>query len=68
VVDAAGNDLLLVSARGRVTAVAKFPNALVSTSHLPPFLGIPLDISLPTEAVQTSGEVGPDGWWYVGEL
>ncbi|MCU0482694.1 MAG: ScyD/ScyE family protein, partial [Chloroflexi bacterium] len=32
VTDAGGNDLLLVSARGRVTTVAKFPNALVSTS------------------------------------
>jgi len=68
VTDAGGNDLLLVSARGRVETVAKFPNALISTSHLPPFLGIPTDISLPAEAVPTSVAVGPDGWWYVGEL
>jgi len=68
VTDAGGNDLLLVSARGRVTTVAKLPNAMISTSHLPPFLGIPTDIVLPAEAVPTSVAVGPDGWWYVGEL
>jgi hypothetical protein len=68
VTDAGGNELLLVSARGRVQTVAKFPNALVSTSHLPPFLGIPTDIELPAEAVPTSVAVGPDGYWYVGEL
>jgi streptogramin lyase len=68
VTDAGGNDLLLVSARGRVTSVAKFPNEMVATSHLPPFLGIPTDIQLPAEAVPTSVAIGPDGYWYVGEL
>lgn len=66
--DAAGNDLLLVDVHGKVTTVAKFPNELVSTSHLPPFLGIPADIQVPAEAVPTSVTVGPDGFWYVGEL
>jgi hypothetical protein len=68
VTDAAGNDLLLVGPRGHVVSVAKFPNALVGTAHLPPALGIPPNIQLPAEAVPTSVAVGPDGYWYVGEL
>ncbi|MEJ7749102.1 MAG: ScyD/ScyE family protein [Candidatus Limnocylindrales bacterium] len=46
----------------------RFPNQFVSTSHLPPFVGVPPDIQLPAEAVPTSVAVGPDGYWYVGEL
>jgi sugar lactone lactonase YvrE len=68
VTDAAGDELLLVGPHGRVTSVAKFPNAMVGTAHLPPALGIPPNIQLPAEPVPTSVAVGPDGYWYVGEL
>ena len=65
VADAAGNDLLLVNASGGVRKVAQFPNELVSTAHL----GDPsLPAMIPAEAVPTSVTVGPDGYWYVGEL
>jgi len=65
VTDAAGNDLLLVKADGSIRTVAKFPNELISTAHL----GDPkLPAMLPAEAVPTSVTVGPDGYWYVGEL
>jgi hypothetical protein len=66
VTDAAGNDLLLVDHKGRVKIVAKFPNEVISTSHLPAELGLPPE--LPAEAVPTSVTVGPDGYWYVAEL
>ncbi len=68
VTDAGGNELLLVDSKGRVKTVAKFPNELIGTAHLPPFVGIPPDIQLPAEAVPTGVAVGPDGYWYVGEL
>jgi hypothetical protein len=68
VTDAAGNELDLIGPTGRIRRVAKFPNELISTSHLPPEFGIPPDIMLPAEAVPTSVAVGPDGWWYVSEL
>jgi hypothetical protein len=64
VTDAAGNDLLLVDSHGHARTVAKFPNEVVSTAHLGP--GFPAE--LPAEAVPTSVAVGPDGYWYVGEL
>ena len=68
VTDAAGNDLLLIGPGGKVSTVAKFPNHLVGTAHLPPFLQIPPDILLPAEPVPTSVTIGPDGWLYIGEL
>jgi len=68
VTDAAGNDVLLIGPSGKVSTVAKFPNHLVGTAHLPPFLQIPPDIQLPAEPVPTSITIGPDGWLYIGEL
>lgn len=68
VADAGNNDLLLVGPTGRIVTVARFPNQMISTAFLPPFFGIPNDIELPAEAVPTSVAVGPDGYWYVGEL
>ncbi len=68
VTDAAGNDLLLVDKHGRIKTVAKFPNADISTDHLPPFLGYAPGDTETAEAVPTSVAVGPDGYWYVGEL
>ncbi len=64
VTDAANNTLLLVGPRGKVQTVAKFPNEVVSTAHLP----MPLPPRLRAEAVPTSVAIGPDGYWYVGEL
>ncbi|MDQ6683257.1 MAG: ScyD/ScyE family protein [Chloroflexota bacterium] len=66
VTDAANNTLLMVGPAGRVQMIAKFPNQVVSTSHLPPQMGLPP--MLPAEAVPTTVAVGPDGYWYVGEL
>lgn len=65
VTDAANNTLLLVGATGRVWTMAKFPNEVVSTSHI---LGFPGPPAVPAEAVPTSVAVGPDGYYYVGEL
>jgi hypothetical protein len=64
VTDAAANSLLLVSGHS-VQLVARFPTEVVSTADslipgLPPML--------PAEAVPTTVTVGPDGYWYVGEL
>lgn len=57
VVDAAGNDLLRVDNQGNVEVVAVFP------------LGEPDPVfGIPPEAVPTSVAVGPDGYYYVGEL
>ena len=64
VTDAANNTLLLVGPNQRVQMVAKFPNELVSTAHLP----FPAPPMLPAEAVPTSFAIGPDGYAYVGEL
>jgi hypothetical protein len=64
VTDAAGDQLLLVSANGHIQSVAKFPNEIVSTSHIP---GFPVP-AVPAEPVPTTVAVGPDGAWYVGEL
>jgi len=64
VTDAAGNELDLVNRWGHTVTVAKFPNEVMSTSHIP---GFPAP-AVPGEAVPTSVAVGPDGYWYVGEL
>jgi hypothetical protein len=66
VTDAGGNELLLVDSKGRVKTVAKFPNAVIGTGHLPPEFGLPPELE--AEAVPTGVAVGPDGYWYVGEL
>lgn len=68
VTDAAGNELDLIGPGGGIQTVAKFPNAVVSTSHLPPGILPPFVTEIPAEAVPTSVAIGPDGWWYVGEL
>ncbi len=68
VTDAGGNDLLLVKPNGHVETVARFPNEVISTNSLPPAFGVPPGLMFPAEAVPTSVAVGPDGYWYVGEL
>lgn len=76
VVDAAGNDLLRVDDEGEVDVVAWFPTELVSTADLKALLGCPgsgagpcfTPDMLPAQPVPTSVAVGPDGYYYVGEL
>lgn len=74
VADAAGNDLLRVWSNGKVRTVARLkPRVVPVPDGLPPTDpdGNPLPPAgtmLPSEAVATSVTVGPDGYWYVGEL
>jgi hypothetical protein len=76
IVDAAGNDLLRVDDEGHVGVVAAFPYAVVSTANLKSLFGCPagppnfcnLPDAIPAQPVPTSVAVGPDGYYYVGEL
>jgi hypothetical protein len=76
VADAAGNDLLRVDDEGHVESVAAFPNEVVSTANLKSLFGCPagppgfcdLPDAIPAQPVPTSVAVGPDGYYYVGEL
>lgn len=78
VVDAGGNDLLRVDNRGNVKVVAVFPDELVSTANIKSLAGCPepspfdfvcdLPEEIPAEPVPTSVAIGPDGYYYVGEL
>lgn len=65
VADAAGNDLLFVDARGRISVLAVLPPKLVEA---PPVLGLPPGTKIPLQSVPTSVAVGPDGALYVSEL
>ena len=65
VADAGGNSLLRVSASGRTSVLAVFPDRLVDAS---PFLGLPPGTQIPMQAVPTSVVRGPDGAYYVGQL
>lgn len=76
VVDAGGNDLLQIDNRGNVEVLAVFPDELVSTANGKALFGCPagppdicgLPDMFPAEPVPTSVAVGPDGYYYVGEL
>ena len=72
VTDAANNDLLRVTPKGKVTTVARFGLENVSTDQVPPGAlppgTPPLPPTLPAEAVPTTVTIGPDGYAYVGEL
>ncbi|NNE75019.1 MAG: ScyD/ScyE family protein [Acidimicrobiales bacterium] len=79
VVDAGGNTLLEVKKKGNVDVVAVFPTELVSTLNLQLQLGCPTpsipDLAficetdmMPAESVPTTVAIGPDGYYYVGEL
>jgi hypothetical protein len=66
VADAGANDLLYVSATGRVSMLARFPAA---DEQLPAgVLGNPTEITVKAQAVPTSVAIGPDGALYVGML
>lgn len=76
VADAAGNVLLRVNNSGQIEVLAIFRPEPVSTENIkslfecpngpPNFCGLP-DM-VPAEAVPTSIAVGPDGYYYIGEL
>ncbi len=76
VADAGGNDLLRVDNQGNIEVLAIFPNELVPTANIKSLVGCPegppsiceLPDMLPAQAVPTSIAVGPDGYYYVGEL
>lgn len=79
VVDAGGNSLLHVNARGDVKVLAVFPDSLASTDNLKSVAGCPdpvpelafacdLPPQMPAQSVPTSVAIGPDGYYYVGEL
>jgi hypothetical protein len=65
VVDAGGNSLVWVSAKGKVSTLATFAPRMVDA---PPFLGLPPGTQIPMESVPTAVVRGPDGAYYVGEL
>ena len=66
VADAGANDLLYVSATGRVSMLARFPAV---AEQLPAgVLGTPGPITVKAQAVPTSVAIGPDGALYVGLL
>lgn len=62
VTDAGGNSLVEVSANGKIRTLAVFPNRdTTATAPLPP---VPVNI----DAVPTCVALGPDGYYYVGQL
>jgi hypothetical protein len=68
VADAAGNDLLKVADDGTVTTLAMVKPRVV---RVPRGLGEdapPAGSRIPSESVITSVTVGPDGYYYIGEL
>lgn len=66
VADAGANDLLYVSATGRVSMLARFPAV---AEQLPAgVFGNPTPITVKAQAVPTSVAIGPDGALYVGLL
>lgn len=65
VVDAGGNSLVWVAAKGDVSTLAVFPER---PADAPPLLGLPPGTQIPMDSVPTSVVRGPDGAFYVGEL
>jgi hypothetical protein len=70
VVDAAGNDLLWVSPKGRISVLAVFPVRTEKLSRVDAKrVGLPPTMtSIKAQSVPTCVAVGPDGALYVGEL
>jgi streptogramin lyase len=66
VADAGANDLLYVSATGRVSMLARFP--AVAEQVPAGVFGNPTPITVDAQAVPTSVAIGPDGALYVGLL
>ena len=75
VADAGANDLLRIDNKGNIEVVAIFPNEMVSTQNIKDLLGCPipdgpcdLPDMIPAQPVPTTVIIGPDGYYYVGEL
>lgn len=76
VADAGANALLIVDHKGNIDWIATLPNELVSTANIkllancpagpPNFCNLPPMI--PAQPVTASMTIGPDGYYYVGEL
>jgi DNA-binding beta-propeller fold protein YncE len=66
VADAGANDLLYVSATGRISMLARFP--AVAEQVPAGVFGNPAPITVEAQAVPTSVAIGPDGALYVGLL
>ncbi|MGO9789739.1 MAG: ScyD/ScyE family protein [Solirubrobacteraceae bacterium] len=65
VTDAAANDLLSVSKRGKIKLIARFPTLAES---VPAGILGPYALTIDAQAVPTAVAVGPDGALYVSEL
>jgi sugar lactone lactonase YvrE len=65
VVDAGANALNAIGAQGVSSTLATFPNSL---AEAPAFLGLPPGTLIEMDAVPTSGALGPDGRFYIGQL
>jgi hypothetical protein len=67
VADSAGNDVLKISKKRKITTVARFLREEVPWPAGLPF-GPPPGTPTPAESVPTAIAIGPDGAWYVSEL
>jgi sugar lactone lactonase YvrE len=68
VADSAGNDVLKIDQKRRITTVARFLREDVPWPDGLPFPGPPAGTPTPAESVPTAVAIGPDGAWYVSEL
>lgn len=72
VADAGGNDLLHVDNQGNVAVLAVLPIEVVSTQNFKDLTGCVDPMcpppAIPAQPVPTSIAIGPDGYYYVGEL
>jgi len=76
VADAGGNDLLRVDTEGNVEVLAVLPDEPAPTANIKSIFGCPdgppgicgLPDMIPAQPVATSVAVGPNGYYYVGEL
>lgn len=76
VADAGANDLLRIDNKGNVQVMAIFPREMVFTDNLKSLVGCPesgnelcdMPDMMSAQAVPTSVTMGPDGYYYVGEL
>ena len=74
--DAGGNSLVIVDKHGNMDWVATLPVALASTANVKHLFNCPagppdicnLPPMIPAQPVATSIAVGPDGYYYMGEL
>jgi hypothetical protein len=81
VADAGANALLIVTPDGTIDWIVTLPNELVSTANVKQLFGCPagppnicqpppvgLPAMIPAQAVTPSVAIGPDGYYYMGEL